>query len=103
MTKEITSLLDDIDKYDSAYYNDNTKLISDEEYDGLKDKLRAIKPPKEDKELSTRIKTTLARVGAPLPKDGKWAKYNHEVPMGSLNKVNLPSELREWYRKVSKS
>jgi len=101
MTKEITSLLDDIDKYDSAYYNDNTKLISDEEYDGLKDKLRAIKPPKEDKELSVRIKTTLARVGAPPPKHGKWAKYNHEVPMSSLNKVNLPEELENWANKCN--
>jgi DNA ligase (NAD+) len=104
--KALRKLLDDIDKHDDAYYNQSKPIVSDEEYDGLKDRLRTLskefepKPGSEaDKKLSIRINDALTRVGAPPPKDGKWPKVKHEVPMGSLNKVNLPEELAEWHDK----
>lgn len=104
--KALKKLLDDVDKHDDAYYNRNERIISDEEYDGLKDRLRTLVKefvPKDgskaDEKLSIRIEDVLTRVGAPPPLDGKWKKYQHEVPMGSLNKVNLPEELEDWYKK----
>lgn len=104
--KTFRKLLDDIDKHDDAYYNNSTSIISDEEYDGLKDQLRTLakefepKPGSDtDEKLTIRIKDALTRVGAPPPLDGKWPKVKHEVPMGSLNKVNLPNELVEWNKK----
>lgn len=104
--KDLKKLLDDIDSYDEAYYNENKQLISDAEYDCLKDRLRTLskefspKPDSDsDEKLSIRINDALTRVGAPPPKNGKWPKVKHEVPMGSLNKVNLPSELEDWHKK----
>jgi len=107
MKKELTNLLNQIDKYDVAYYNLNQPLISDQEYDGKKDHLKLIissfKPTtKSEKSLLQRAKNTLERVGAPISDDA-WGKYTHEVPMGSLNKVNLPEEFKEWTIKCDSS
>ena len=42
----------------------------------------------------------LSRVVPPRGKD--WVKAAHEIPMGSLNKVNAPEELREWVERCDK-
>ncbi len=104
--KALKDLLDQVDHHDDLYYNQSKTEISDQEYDGLKDKLRSLSKgfvPKvdsqSDEKLSIRIEDALTRVGAPPPLDGKWPKVTHEVPMGSLNKVNLPGELVEWHKK----
>ena len=106
--KELNKLLDAVDTHDDAYYNENKRIISDEEYDGLKDRLRTLAKeftPKEgsktDQKLQIRLTDALTRVGAPPPKDGKWKKVQHEVPMGSLNKVNTIEELNAWVKKIS--
>lgn len=108
--KELRKLLDELDEYDDAYYNKDKQLISDQEYDGKKDQLKSLGKafvPKEgskaDEKLVIRIKDALTRVGAPPPKDGKWPKIIHEVPMGSLSKVNLPEELKDWHVKCGGS
>jgi len=104
--KELKQLLDKVDAYDDAYYNENKKLVSDAEYDGLKDRLKTLshdfepqEGSKTDEKLKIRLDDALSRVGAPPPKDGKWKKVQHEVPMNSLNKVNLPAELGDWHKK----
>ena len=97
---DITELLDLTDKCDSSYYNDSVSLISDAEYDSIKDQIKAYKAT--DKDLKNRIKQTLSRVGAPVD-DSPWEKVNHEVPMQSLNKVNTPEELDEWISKLNSS
>lgn len=107
----LKELVDRIDKLDNAYYNDFKSLVSDPEYDGLKDELRsrsteffAGPKPKGKKEialhtaLEARIKDALSRIGAPPPENG-WPKYLHEVPMASLNKANTTDELGIWARK----
>jgi DNA ligase (NAD+) len=106
--KTLKTILDQLDHHDDLYYNNDKREISDEEYDGLKDRLKSLSKefkPKEDsktdEKLSIRIEDALTRVGAPPPKNGKWPKVTHEVPMGSLGKVNLPEELLEWCRKIS--
>jgi len=104
--KALKKLLDEIDKHDDAYYTKDKPIISDQEYDGLKDRLRTLgkqftpKPgSKADEKVVIRLEDALTRVGAPPPKNGKWNKMTHEVPMGSLNKVNLPDELKDWHTK----
>ena len=108
--KSLRTLLDEIDKHDDAYYNQNKPIVSDQEYDGLKDKLRTLGKQfvpqdgsKADEKLAIRLEDAITRVGAPPPKNGKWDKVTHEVPMGSLNKVNLPEELSGWYDKCQGS
>jgi DNA ligase (NAD+) len=94
----VKALVDSIDKYDEAYYNQNQQLVTDQEYDGLKDELGVLfKKTKLAKDLTARAEDALTRIGAPPPKDGKWSKVTHEVPMGSLDKVNLPDELQKWF------
>lgn len=105
---KLETLLDQIDAHDTAYYNDGKPTISDPEYDGLKDSLGTIvkgfAPPTNPTEaaLQLRASKTLVRIGAPPPEHGDWPKYTHEVPMDSLNKVNLPSELLDWHAKCGK-
>ena len=36
------------------------------------------------------------------PKGRDWVKARHEIPMGSLNKVNTPDELKEWAERCDK-
>jgi NAD-dependent DNA ligase len=80
---KLKELVDKIDLYDNAYYNDSKSLVSDPEYDGLKDSLRSLSSSfitKKDKNkeeilLEERIHDALSRVGAPPPTDGKWPKY----------------------------
>jgi DNA ligase (NAD+) len=103
---DIKTLLKSIDKWDNAYYNDSISLVTDQVYDGAKDQLRSfsvIFQPSStvEKKLVEKIKTTLARVGAAIPKECKWEKVDHEVAMTSLNKVNLPNELMEWHKKCN--
>lgn len=104
----IKELVDQIDKYDNSYYNEFKSLVSDQEYDGLKDQLRSRAPElltkenkkKDDLVLESRVKDALERIGAPPPEDG-WPKESHEVSMGSLNKVNTIEEFKIWYKKCT--
>jgi len=106
--KEFKKLLDDIDKYDDAYYNKDTQIVSDQEYDGVKDRLIYIFKNNEfvpkagskmDERLFFRLEDAVTRVGAPPPLDGKWQRVTHEVPMGSLHKCNTPDEFDTWAAK----
>lgn len=58
--------------------------ISDAEYDALVDELKSL-------DASSKAVTA---VGAPAVSE--WPKVKHEIPMGSLDKVNEPEELAEW-------
>lgn len=72
-----------------AYYN-LTPMISDQEYDALGEKLRRFNQDDSD----------FAPVGAPAPKLSLWEKVKHEIPMGSLDKVNSDDEFVKWVKKV---
>ncbi len=106
---KLTELITQIDKHDTAYYNEGKPTISDQEYDGLRDSLAtaildfaAIKQTPADEEVYARAQKTLMRIGAPPPEHGDWPKHTHDVPMFSLNKVNTPAELIEWYKKCGR-
>ena len=68
-----------------AYYN-LSPAMSDQEYDALKDELAALSP--DDAEVTA--------VGADPIKVSVWEKVEHEIPMGSLSKVNEEEEFRQW-------
>ena len=99
---DVKQLVDKIDEYDDAYYNKHNQIVSDQEYDGLKDTLKhltdkLVPTNKKEEKLLVRCKDALSRVGAPPPKDGKWEKVVLQQAMQSLNKCNLPEELKKWY------
>lgn len=73
------------------YYNQDKSEISDKEYDDLRDELKRRSP--EDPYLKT--------IGAPLPKVSDWKKEKHQIPMGSLDKVNTPEKFYKWIQKIS--
>ena len=67
------------------YYENGTSILSDAEYDYLKDELRKIDP----------TNPLLMKVGS----DEKihFEKYDHgKYPMGSLSKVNTEADMRQW-------
>lgn len=72
-----------------GYYNLDP-IMSDQEYDALGERLRELSPDDED----------FAVVGAPPPQLSVWEKVRHEIPMGSLDKVNSYEEFMAWVGEV---
>jgi len=71
-----------------AYYRDGTSSLTDDEYDALVDELRIVDP---DNEI-------LKQVGAePV---SEFPKAKHEIPMGSLNKVQNEEQFQSWSDKL---
>src|ERR1035437_8688861 len=66
------------------YYNGQQK-ISDKVFDAYVDELKVLDPRN----------TAITAVGAPVL-SSEWKKAKHQIPMGSLNKVNQPAELLDW-------
>jgi DNA ligase (NAD+) len=102
--KELKEMLDKIDEYDDAYYNKSESLVSDPVYDAVKDHVRAfysnfLVKTKADEKLKNRIDDVLTRVGPPSVEISEWKSVVHEVPMGSLKKVNLPEKIVEWHER----
>lgn len=85
--RELTGI---IESAREAYYNLSGTTISDQEYDALVDELRSLQPESE----------TVAAVGAAPPKYSVWEKVRHEIPMGSLDKVNSNDEFMDWVEKT---
>lgn len=74
---------------DAVYYNTgSTPTMSDQEYDGLKDLVRSLDPDH----------PILSKVGD-YPKASLWKKAYHQIPMGSLEKINSEEELDKWVSK----
>ncbi len=65
------------------YYNGQVK-VSDKVYDAWCDELRLLDPTNK----------ALTAVGAPV--NSAWTKAKHQIPMGSLNKINTPTEFSKW-------
>lgn len=85
---EIISLQSRLKEARESYYNLDPQM-SDSEYDALKEQLEKLDPT--NHEVTT--------VGASVPKTSVWQKVQHEIPMGSLNKVNSEEEFIEWTNK----
>lgn len=85
MSKDrIKELAEKIIKARNDYYN-NTPTVSDKVFDAWCDELRTL----DNNHIA------LTAVGAPVG-PSVWLKAKHQIPMGSLNKVNLPAEMTDW-------
>lgn len=84
--QRIANLVKQLRAASDAYYN-RRPVLTDAEYDALEDELRKADPNN----------AFLKRVGAPT--SGAWTKVAHDIPMGSLIKVQDTSQLKGWYRK----
>lgn len=87
-SSEVIELQNRLREAREGYYNLNP-IISDDVYDALKLKLAELDPTNEE----------VIVVGAEVPKISVWDKVEHEVPMGSLNKVNSEDEFISWTEK----
>lgn len=81
----INELAKEIIRHRSLYYNDHP-AISDASFDLICNELKGLDPNH----------IALTAIGAPVDADSEWEKANHEIPMGSLDKVNTPEELTDW-------
>lgn len=85
-------------KYSHAYYNLNTTLVPDAEYDQLFDELVALEakhPELADEHSPTR------RVGQ-TPLD-KFVQFQHTLPMLSLEKAKTEDELTQFNKRIADS
>ncbi len=80
VSKNPTELL--LNKYSDSYYKDSISLVSDEEFDSLKDK------------FFEETGKQYVRVGGSL--NDAFGKITHKFPMLSLEKVNDVVDLRRW-------
>lgn len=78
-----------LEKARKAYYNLDP-IISDAEYDALKDQLQLLRPDSPE----------VTAVGAIPPTTSVWEKVEHEIPMGSLNKVSTVEDFEKWVAKT---
>lgn len=79
--KELEAL---IDKARNDYYN-NHSTVSDVVYDAWIDELSELDPTNK----------SVISIGAdPV---SNWEKFDHEIPLGSLNKCNTQEEFEKWY------
>lgn len=74
-----------------AYYNSDSPIMSDKAFDTLVDELKELDPNNK----------AVTNIGAPI-KPTEWKKAIHQIPMGSLNKVNTVAELSKWETTLGK-
>jgi len=79
--KRIDELAELLREASAAYYGGEASIMSDAEFDLLKDELEELDPKH----------PFLAEVGAPA--DSVLTKVKHSIPMGSLKKMTTPAEL----------
>lgn len=75
-----------IKKAREAYYNTSETILSDEEYDAFCEELEKIDPNN----------PLIAGIGSSVSELSEWKKAEHEIPMGSLFKVNTTEEFCKW-------
>lgn len=86
----IQELADRIIKARDDYYNKNITVVSDAVYDAWVDELKTLDPTNK----------AIVSIGAPVVQS-EWKKAQHQMSMGSLDKVNTPDELTKWANEVA--
>jgi DNA ligase (NAD+) len=89
----IKELSDKISQARDTYYNPNCQVklvVTDKVYDAWVDELRVLDPKNK----------AITAIGAPV--NSEWKKAKHQIPMGSLDKVNLPVEFEKWANDTAK-
>src|SRR5271157_5018286 len=92
MSKDrVNELADELLRAKYTYYNIDLPngmlplVLTDKVYDAKENELRSLDSDH----------WILKIVGAPVIQS-EWKKAKHQIPMGSLNKVNTPAELTDW-------
>ncbi len=93
--EEVPALIAEIGRHDRAYYVEDQPLISDADYDALRQRLEAIEARFPD---LIRSDSPTQRVGAP-PSE-KFAKVRHRVPMLSLSNAFADEEIHEFVDRI---
>lgn len=75
-------------------YEAGRPIMSDASYDALEALCRAQVLSLRDSANTELLQAKLAQVGAPA--QSAWKKFKHEIPMGSLDKVQTEPELEAW-------
>src|ERR1700690_1746190 len=89
MSNRIQELESKIFQARTDYYNQQPS-ISDKIFDAWVDELRVLDPSNK----------AVTAIGAPVA-PSEWKKAKHQIPMGSLDKVNHPEELTKWVNDVA--
>lgn len=93
--EEVRSLIEQLSRYQKAYYVDNQPLVSDTEYDRLFDRLQYL----ENQYPSLRFPDSpTQRVGSDL--DATFPEVRHTIPVLSLDKAYTDSELLAWIERT---
>lgn len=95
---EIKSLSDELLFHDIQYFQKDTPLISDAEYDKLAQRLRALEAHFPDLMTSHSRKT---QVGAPVLSSG-FSKVTHKFPMFSLDNVFSKEDLQNFMTRIKR-
>ncbi len=91
--KQIHDLVDELNRYAKAYYTHDEPLISDKEYDGLYEELKAL----EDQANYVLPYSPTQRIGDEAL--SSFQKHTHLAPLWSLNKAQDLVTLNEWHEK----
>ncbi|MBN2656938.1 MAG: NAD-dependent DNA ligase LigA [Spirochaetales bacterium] len=75
----------------TVYYNSDTPLMTDSEFDALEDRLREIDPGND----------YFSTVGVLPENESGGGKIRHEVPMLSMGKAKDISQIEKWMKKLS--
>ena len=73
-------------EFADSYYNKSESMISDAEFDKLKDQFVNLYP--DDDFVNT--------IGSPISIKSQWKKADHKIPMRSCNKVNTTNEFKSF-------
>lgn len=100
MDKDIDLTIENIDEIlnlmeyaNNEYYNNDNSIISDLDYDNIKDFVKN-NIDKLQVETKKRAEKLISKIGA--KPNSRWKKEKHEVPMVSLEKVNSEEDFLKW-------
>lgn len=88
-TNRIKEIEDLLTSARNAYYNSDSTILDDAEYDALENELRSLEPNH----------VLLKEVGA--EPNSHFPKVKHSIPMGSLHKVQNEEQWNEWTKRLS--
>ncbi len=92
MHNKIEDIVEQLIEARKAYYESDTPLMTDADFDVLEDDLRRLDPENE----------YFATVGI-AESEGSTAKIRHEVPMLSMGKAKTLDEVEKWLRRLALS